>query len=126
MAVLQFAFGSDSENLYLPHNLSPDSFFTLVLTTTIPLLDGMTLQTNRQIQFPEIFQYSGYDTGWEMMRQVYCTVLSCNPSSSGSLSLDTKHDQRPGFEQGNWQWRMTYNAFENFVRNRLLTSEIRR
>lgn len=115
MAVLQFAFGSDSENLYLPHNLSPD----LVLYTGTHDNDtalGWYESANEQTKsnFRKYFNIPGHDTGWEMMRQAYRTVSPLVIlQAQDLLSLGTEaRFNRPGFEQGNWQWRMTYDAFE--------------
>jgi len=48
------------------------------------------------------------------MRQAYRTVSPLVIlQAQDLLSRGTEaRFNRPGFEQGNWQWRMTYDAFE--------------
>ena len=115
MAVLQFAFSSNSENLYLPHNLSTD----LVLytgthdnDTTLGWYQSADEETKSN--FRKYFNIPGNDAGWEMIRQAYRTVsplVIFQAQDLLSLGRDARFN-RPGCEQGNWQWRMTFEAFD--------------
>jgi len=110
MAVLQFAFSGEAENLYLPHNLTED----LVLytgthdnDTAVGWYNASSEQTRSN--FRRYFNVSGDAPGWEMLRQAYRSVSTLViVQTQDLLSLGTEaRFNKPGHEQGNWKWRMT-------------------
>lgn len=110
MAVLQFAFSGEPENLYLPHNLRED----LVLYTGTHDNDtavGWYNASDEQIRsnFRRYFNASGDAPGWEMLRQAYRSVsplVIVQAQDLLSLGSEARFN-KPGHEQGNWKWRMT-------------------
>lgn len=114
MAILQFAFGGKSDNLYLPHNLTPNSVLypgTHDNNTTIGWYQEATPQ--EQDHARRYLRVNGSDIAWDMIRECYQSVsrLAVIPMQD-ILSLDASARMNtPGFEQGNWQWRMKENSF---------------
>ena len=110
MAVLQFAFDGDPENLYLPHNLSPD----LVLYTGTHDNDttcGWYHSTDEEIRgnFRSYFNIPGDFPSWDMLRMAYRTTaqLVIIPMQD-LLSLGSEARlNEPGHSFGNWTWRMS-------------------
>ena len=110
MAVLQFAFDGDSENLYLPHNLNPD----LVLYTGTHDNDttcGWYHSTSEEVRgnFRTYFNIPGEFPSWDMLRMAYRTTaqLVIVPMQD-LLSLGSEARlNEPGYPFGNWTWRMT-------------------
>lgn len=108
MAILQFAFGGDASNLYLPHNLRANSIVypgTHDNDTSLGWYrasdDATREHTNRYLRVP------GDNIGWDLIRSAYGTVSSMaviplqDFMSLGSAArLNT-----PGKAEGNWQWR---------------------
>jgi 4-alpha-glucanotransferase len=114
MAILHFAFGGKADNLYLPHNLPANSVLypgTHDNNTTIGWYDAATEEVRDHVR--RYFRVSGKDIAWDMIREAYQSVsrLAVIPmqdimSLDGSARMNT-----PGVEQGNWQWRLSANAF---------------
>ena len=116
MAVLQFAFDGDAENLYLPHNLSPD----LVLYTGTHDNDttcGWYQSSDEEIRgnFRTYFNIPGDFPSWDMLRMAYRTIarLVIIPMQD-ILSLGSEARlNEPGHPFGNWTWRMTPWQLQN-------------
>ena len=109
MAVLQFAFDGDPENLYLPHNLTPD----LVLYTGTHDNDttcGWYHSCKEEVRgnFRTYFNIPGDFPSWDMLRMAYRTTaqLVIIPMQD-LLSLGSEARlNEPGYPFGNWTWRM--------------------
>lgn len=109
MAVLQFAFDGDPENLYLPHNLTPD----LVLYTGTHDNDttcGWYHSCEEEVRgnFRTYFNIPGDFPSWDMLRMAYRTTaqLVITPMQD-LLSLGSEARlNEPGYPFGNWTWRM--------------------
>lgn len=108
MAVLQFAFGGKSDNLYLPHNCRPNSIVypgTHDNDTTIGWYRTVDEKTRDHVR--RYLRVSGNEVGWDFIRAAYATVCQLAVVSlQDFLSLDS--DARfnsPGQPNGNWQWR---------------------
>ena len=113
MKILQFAFGGDSSNPYLPHNHAP---LSVVYTgthdndTTVGWFDSLDDNTRQHY-----INYCGcaddaIDMPWDLIRLALSSVaqLAVIPMQD-VLCLDT--DQRmntPGTTEGNWQWRFDW------------------
>lgn len=116
MAVLQFAFDGNPQNLYLPHNLSKD----LVLYTGTHDNDtscGWYDSTNEETRsfFRNYFNIDGSAPGWDMLRHAYRSVSQLVVVLAQDL-LSLGNEARlntPGEPCGNWQWRMTEEQFTN-------------
>ena len=115
MAVLQFAFGGDATNTYLPHNLHPNRVVypgTHDNDTTLgwyASADGATRDHARRY-----LRVSGAEIGWDFIRAAYASVgrIAVIPMQD-LLSLGTEaRFNSPGKPQGNWRWRLADGDLE--------------
>ena len=114
MAILQFAFGGGSDNLYLPHNLPANS---VVYPGTH---DNNTSRGWYESSPPQVqdharryLRVSGEQIAWDFIRWAYQSTssLAIIPAQD-LLSLGTEARlNEPGIDQGNWQWRMSGAQF---------------
>ena len=108
MAVLQFAFGDGSDNLYLPHNHRTNSVIypgTHDNDTTIGWYATTDEKTRDHIR--RYLRISGREIGWDFIRSAYASVanLVVIPLQD-LLSLGSEaRFNTPGRSQGNWTWR---------------------
>ncbi|MBC2594033.1 4-alpha-glucanotransferase [Ruficoccus amylovorans] len=108
MAILQFAFGSGPENLYLPHNLSRNSATYPGVHDNDTTLgwyrsaDGAT-----QDHFRRYFGVDGSVPQWDCVRAAYRSVsrLAVIPMQDLMNLGSEARLNRPGEAAGNWQWR---------------------
>lgn len=108
MNILQFAFTSDAENPYLPHNLRPNS---VIYTGTH---DNETTigwhQSREQTELDNLNRYLGplaEPVNWALMRMAYRSVADMAIVPLQDV-LDLGNEGRmnsPGKFGGNWSWR---------------------
>ncbi len=119
MAVLQFAFDGNTENLYLPHNLKE----SLVLYTGTHDNDttlGWYESSTEEIRgnFRNYLNVSGDAPSWDLLRFAYRTIspLVVVPAQD-LLSLGSEARlNEPGYAMGNWKWRLTEVQLANLFR----------
>lgn len=110
MAILQFAFSQQPDNLYLPHNLTPQSVLypgTHDNDTTQGWYDEAPEAERDQVR--RYFRISGEEIAWDFIRAAYQSVsrLAIIPMQDFfSLGTDARMNA-PGVPVGNWQWRAT-------------------
>ncbi len=112
MAILQFAFGGDSKNLYLPHNQRANSVVypgTHDNDTTL----GWYATTDEKARdhVRRYFRVGGQEVGWDFIRSAYASVanLAIIPMQD-LLSLGSAaRFNTPGKSQGNWTWRYRHD-----------------
>ena len=108
MAVLQFAFGGESDNLYLPHNVRANTVIysgTHDNDTTVGWYKATDDKTRDHVR--RYFRISGEEIAWDFVRAAYQSVanLAIIPLQD-LLSLGTEaRFNTPGKSQGNWSWR---------------------
>jgi 4-alpha-glucanotransferase len=114
MKILQFAFGGDSKNPYLPHNHEQNSIVytgTHDNDTTL----GWYLALDKKIK-SHVHEYldidSDNDMPWPLiksaMESVACTAIF---PMQDILGLDSSHRMNiPGTTQGNWRWRFDWQS----------------
>jgi len=108
MAVLQFAFGGDARNLYLPHNLVPNGVIypgTHDNDTSLGWYAAADEKTRDHAR--RYMGTNGGEIGWDFIRTAYEAVsrLAIVPFQD-ILSLGSEaRFNTPGKPQGNWQWR---------------------
>jgi 4-alpha-glucanotransferase len=108
MAVLQFAFGGGSDNLYLPHNLRPNCVLypgTHDNDTTRGWYATAGEPTRDHVR--RYFRVSGQEIAWDFVRAAYAAVPNLIVLSLPDL-LNLGSEGRfntPGKPQGNWTWR---------------------
>jgi len=108
MAILQFAFGADSGNLYLPHNIIPNSVIypgTHDNDTTLGWYRA-TDETTRD-HFRRYFSVDGRVPQWDCIRAAYASVarLAVIPLQDLFNLGSEARMNCPGEAAGNWQWR---------------------
>ncbi len=113
MLVLQFAFGGDAKNLYLPHHATANSVIypgTHDNDTTAGWYRGASEHERDYVR--RYLRVSGAEISWDFIRASYASAsrLAIFPLQD-VLSLDSAaRFNTPGQPQGNWQWR--YRASE--------------
>jgi 4-alpha-glucanotransferase len=118
MAVLQFAFGDGSDNLYLPHNLEANSAIypgTHDNDTSLGWYAAADEQTRDHAR--RYLRVSGAEIGWDFVRAAYASVSRLAVIPLVDL-LNLGSDGRfnfPGKPAGNWQWRYRAPQLERLV-----------
>lgn len=108
MAVLQFAFGGDSDNIYLPHNIEKNTIIysgTHDNDTTIGWYKSADENIKDHVR--RYYNVSGNSVGWDFVRSAYRSParLAIVPLQDlMSLGSDGRMN-KPGNALGNWQWR---------------------
>lgn len=108
MAILQFAFGGGSDNLYLPHNQRANSVIypgTHDNDTTLGWYAAVDERTRDHVR--RYLRVSGREIGWDFVRSSYSSVgaLAVIPLQD-LLNLGSEgRFNTPGTSQGNWTWR---------------------
>jgi 4-alpha-glucanotransferase len=108
MTILQFAFGGDAKNIYLPHYLRANN---LVYPGTHDNDTSLGwYQTAPEYVKDHVRRYlriTGQETGWDFIRTAYESVsnLAIFPLQDlMSLGSEARFNT-PGKATGNWQWR---------------------
>jgi len=118
MAVLQFAFGGDAKNSYLPHNLARNGVIypgTHDNDTTIGWYAGADEKTRDHVR--RYLRVDGKEVGWDFIRQAYFAVsrIAIMPMQD-LLSLGSEARlNSPGRPDGNWRWRLASADIERMI-----------
>jgi len=119
MSILQFAFGGENDNTYLPHNLTPNNIVypgTHDNDTTLGWYADADENTQDHIR--RYFRIDGCDINWDFVRAGYATVsnLAIFPLQDLlGLGSDCRLNT-PGLPAGNWQWRYSADELESLHR----------
>lgn len=110
MKILQFAYGHDANNVNLPHFYPPDSVAytgTHDNVTTRGWLES--LNPDEVARVDDYFHLGGSRSAWPVIRAALAT-----PSRLAVIPMQDLLDlqasatlNRPGTNEGNWQWRFT-------------------
>ena len=118
MAILQFAFGGDAENLYLPHNLAPNSVVYPGTHDNDTSLGWYAAAAEKERDHARRYlRVGGQEIGWDFIRASYSAVsgLAVFPMQD-IFSLGTEgRFNTPGKPQGNWQWRYRAPQLEQLL-----------
>jgi len=115
MAVLQFAFGGDAKNPYLPHNLKGNGVIypgTHDNDTAIGWYAQADEKTRDHVR--RYLRVSGKEVAWDLIRTAYSAVsrVAVFPMQD-LLSLGSgARFNSPGSAQGNWRWRLAEGDIE--------------
>jgi 4-alpha-glucanotransferase len=110
MAVLQFAFGSGTDNYYLPHNVKPNCVIysgTHDNDTTVGWY--RSADTHVQDEFRRYLRSGGDAPQWDLIHAAYKSVcrLAVSPLQDiFGLGSEARFNT-PGKAAGNWQWRFS-------------------
>lgn len=120
MKILQFAFGTDMETKFLPHNYIPNC---VVLTgahdndTTRAFFEKAKEDKNSDIfeHFQKYLNYYGDDYVYELIRLAYASVANIVIVPMQDI-LNLGGEARmnfPGKLGGNWMWRFTWDQISD-------------
>ncbi len=124
MKILQFAFGGDSSEEYLPHNFERN---WVVYTgshdndTTRGWFENA--QEYERVNAQLYLGRDGSDFSWDLIRLVFSSVadLAIVPLQD-VLNLGSEARMNtPGRPSGNWGWRYWHGALDDSLRDRLAT-----
>lgn len=112
MRVLQFAFGDNESNPFLPHNYVEN---TVAYTgthdndTTLGWWQSLS-EHEKSFALRHLEQFDGKPINWMMMHALLHSVASTVIFPlQDVLDLDSKHRMNfPGHPTGNWEWRFTW------------------
>ncbi len=122
MRVLQFAFGSDSANPFLPHNHIRNSVVytgTHDNDTTVGWFESLKAADKRQVL--AYAHSNGREIHWDLIRLALASVGNTAIIPMQDL-LGLGTDARmnlPGTQSGNWQWRMNPGSLTPALAERL-------
>lgn len=120
MTILQFAFGAEADNLYLPHNLCANSVVypgTHDNNTTQGWYRSASEKERDYVR--RYFRISGEEIGWDFIRAAYSSVsnLAVIPMQDlFSLGAEARFNT-PGEAVGNWGWRYSDHTLGDFHHN---------
>ena len=112
MCVLQFAFGDDAENLYLPHNIAPASAVYTGTHDNDTTRGWWDTATPHERNFASSYLAPGpHDIHWTMIRAASNSVArTAIFPLQDVLGLDGTHRMNmPGSPVGNWSWRFDWS-----------------
>lgn len=122
MKVLQFAFGDDNQNPYLPHNFDSNCVVytgTHDNNTTVGWFSDLDAAARDRVE-----RYLGYkadEIQWAMIRLAYASVASMAiVPGQDLLGLGREHRMNiPGTVERDWEWRALPGAFSTSIADRL-------
>src|SRR5690606_35897427 len=122
MAVLQFAFGSGSDNLYLPHNVARQ---TVIYTgtqhndTTVGWYASAEEHVRDHLR--RYLRTDASDVAWDLIVAAFASVAeTAIVPVQDLLRLGTEARMNlPGTATGNWGWRMSPHALTDEIAGQL-------
>ena len=108
MLVLQFAWGTDARNGYLPHNATPNSVIYPGTHDNDTTIGWYAAAPEVERDYTRRYlRVSGREVAWDFIRACYaCASRLAVISQQDLFSLDTEaRFNTPGKAEGNWQWR---------------------
>jgi len=122
MRVLQFAFGDDARNPYLPHNHDADSVVypgTHDNDTCVGWWSGLGEPERHRVR--EYLNTDGADIAWTLIRAAQASVAdTAIVAIQDVLGLDGRARMNtPGQASGCWEWRMSREQLQPWHAQRL-------
>jgi 4-alpha-glucanotransferase len=122
MKILQFAFGTDPDDVYLPHNYPVNCVAYTGTHDNNTALGWFTNAPERERDYCRRYlASSGEDIVWDMLRVIWrsSAIMTLAPIQD-FLSLDSPARMNyPGIPSGNWTWRMNSNLLSEILSNRI-------
>jgi len=118
MAVLQFAFGGDESNLYLPHNLIANQIVypgTHDNDTSLGWYASAGEAARDHVR--RTLSASGAEIGWDLIRAAYAApsrLAVITVQDILSLGSEARLNS-PGKPEGNWQWRLSEQQMDRLA-----------
>jgi 4-alpha-glucanotransferase len=122
MAVLQFAWGGDAANIYLPHNHSRNLVIYTGTHDNDTTLGWWRMQDDHlHTHVQQYLGVSGDDIAWDFIRAVlHSAADTAIIPMQDVLSLGTEARMNlPGRPSGNWGWRLQPEQLNNDLAQRL-------
>ncbi len=115
MAIFQFAFGGESDNLYLPHHHSKNCVVypgTHDNNTTIGWYRRAGEPTKDHVR--RYLRVSGEEINWDLIRAAYRSParLAVIPMQDLMSLGEGARMNTPGAAEGNWKWRYRHSQLE--------------
>jgi 4-alpha-glucanotransferase len=120
MKVLQFAFGTDETNIYLPHNYSTN-FAVYTGTHDNETTIGWVKSASKK-ERKNLMRY--FDTGW---RHMHLSLIEAAWASVAKIAIIPMQDlleldnkgrmNTPGTIGGNWEWRFDWHMLKRRQKN---------
>ncbi len=122
MAVLQFAFGDDADNLYLPHRLRPATVLytgTHDNDTSIGWFADIDAEQRERVQV--YLKCSGQDISWDLIHAASASVarLAIYPMQDVLCLASEARMNVPGVAGGQWNWRFEWHQLQDWQTRRL-------
>ncbi len=122
MRVLQFAFGDNAANLYLPQNYTRDSVVYTGTHDNDTSLGWFATASDRERRFAQTWlKTDGREIGWDLIHAASQSVaqLAIYPWQD-VLELDSDaRMNRPGIADGCWDWRFEWSQLRGWYSERL-------
>ncbi len=127
MKILQFAFSSDADDPFLPHNYPVNCVAysgTHDNDTSVGWYKHAT--ESEQDFYRRYLARSGEDIAWDLIRGVWSSVASMALAPMQDfLSLDSDARMNyPGRPSGNWFWRITPSALNSKLQERIIETNL--
>ncbi|MBP7227963.1 MAG: 4-alpha-glucanotransferase [Longilinea sp.] len=122
MKIFQFAFSSDSDDPFLPHNYPSNCVaYTGTHDNDTALGWYLTAPEHERDFCRRYLARSGDDISWDMIRAVWSSVaVFAIAPLQDLLSLDSSGRMNfPGRPSGNWTWRMTADVLTPALARRM-------
>ncbi len=124
MKVLQFAFGDDHTNAYLPHNYEVNSVvYTGSHDNNTTRGWWYDISDKERVAVQLYLARDGSDVSWDLIRLAFSSVAAMAIIPLQDI-LDLGAEARmntPGRPQGNWSWRYWLDALNDAIKDRLNT-----
>jgi 4-alpha-glucanotransferase len=115
MAVLQFAFGGDAKNPYLPHNqIRNQAIYPGTHDNDTTLGWYATAGEAARDHVRRYLRVGGADAGWDFIRSAYtsvCGIAVMPMQDILGLGPEARFNS-PGKPEGNWRWRLADGDIE--------------
>ncbi|MEA3337406.1 MAG: 4-alpha-glucanotransferase [Chloroflexota bacterium] len=125
MKILQFAFGSDANDLFLPHNYDSPDWVVYPGTHDNDTIMGWYENTSQPRERANALKYLGKqdtsDLAWDFIRLAWASVARMAVSSAQDLLSLGSEDRMnvPSVPSGNWQWRYLTDDLSDDIQQRL-------
>jgi 4-alpha-glucanotransferase len=115
MRILQFAFGSDSADPFLPHNHERDTVVYPGTHDNDTTHGWWANATEAERQFARAYlNTDGREIHWDLIRAAYASVADTAViPMQDILGLGSEHRMNfPGKAEGYWEWRFSWSQVE--------------
>jgi 4-alpha-glucanotransferase len=122
MKILQFAFASDADDPFLPHNYPANCVvYTGTHDNDTALGWYMRVDETEKDAYRRYFDRDGLNVSWDLIRGVWSSVAVFGLAPMQDfLSLDNSARMNyPGNPSGNWSWRMQADDYSDALVKRI-------